>query len=68
MSVTRFYGCESSLGFRSLVGDCLTRRVRPTGGEARGVLGFEGARVAACPGPDVHPRASIVVQELVIAG
>lgn len=47
-------------------GDCLTRR--PTGGEARGVLGFEGARVAACPGPDVHPRASIVVQELVIAG
>ena len=68
MSVTRFYGGESSFGFRSLVGDCLTWLVRPTGEEARGVFWTEGARVAACPGPDVHPRASIVVQELVIAG
>jgi hypothetical protein len=66
MSVTRFYGGESSLDFRSLVGDCLTRAANRRRGEGR--FGVEGARVAACPGPDVHPRASIVVQELVMAG
>jgi hypothetical protein len=35
--------------------------------ERRGAFWIE-VRVATCPGPDVHPRASIVVQELVIVG
>lgn len=38
MSVTRFYGGESSLDFRSLVGDCLTRAANRRRGE--GVLGL----------------------------
>ena len=66
MSVTRFYGGESSLGFRSLVRRLSYPAANRRRGEGR--FGVEGARVAACPGPDVHPRASIVVQELVIAG